>query len=42
MSKLTVGVEEAKTARLCCHCLVIAHFEEALLKKQMPEILIIL
>ena len=42
MSKLKIGVEEAKTARPCCHGLIIAHFEQALDERQMTEILTIL
>ena len=40
--KLKIGVEEAKTARPCCRGLIIAHFEEALVKKQVTEILTVL
>ena len=40
-SKLKIGVEEAKTARLCCRGLIIAYFEQALIEKQMTEILTI-
>ena len=42
MSKLKIGVEKAKTARLCCRGLIIVHFEEALGEQQMTEILTIL
>ena len=38
-SKLKTGVEEAKAARPCCRDLIIAHFEEALVKQQVTEIL---
>ena len=41
-SKLKIGVEEAKTRRLCCRGLIIAHFEQALVEQQMTEILTIL
>ena len=41
-SKLKIGVEEAKTARLSCRDLIIALFEQALVEHQMTEILIIL
>ena len=34
MSKLKIGVEEAKTARLCCCSLIIAHFEQALVEQK--------
>ena len=40
--KLKIGVEEAKTARPCCRGLIIAHFEEALVKQQVTEILTVL
>ena len=39
MSKLKVGVEEAKTTRLCC---LIAPFEQALVEQQTEEIVTIL
>ena len=39
MSKLKVGVEVAKTTRLCC---LIAPFEQALVEQQMDEIFTIL
>ena len=38
-SKLRIGVEETKTARPCCRGLIIAHFERALGKQQITEIL---
>ena len=41
-SKLKIGVEEAKTTRLCCRGLIIAHFEQALVEQQMTEIRAIL
>ena len=41
-SKLKICVEEAKTTRLCCRDLIIAHFDQALDEQQMTEILIIL
>ena len=41
-SKLKIGVEETKTARPCCRGLIIAHFERALGKQQITEILTIL
>ena len=41
-SKLKISVEEAKTARLCCPGLIIAHFEQALVENQMTKILTIL
>ena len=41
-SKLKIGVEEAKTARLCCRGLIIVHFEKALVEEKMTEILTIL
>ena len=37
MSKLKIGVEEAKTVRLCCCGLIIADFERALGEQQMTE-----
>ena len=40
--KLEIGVKETKTARPCCRGLIIAHFECALVKQQMTEILTIL
>ena len=42
VSKVKVGVKEAKTARLCCSRLVIAHFKEALVTEQITEIFNIL
>ena len=42
MSKLKIGVEEAKTVRSCCGGLIIARSEQALVEQQMTEILIIL
>ena len=42
MSKLKIAIEGAKTARLCCCGLVIAHLEQALVEQQMTEILFIL
>ena len=42
MSKLKIGIEEAKTARPCCRGLIIAHFEQALDEQQMTENLTIL
>ena len=33
-NKLKVGVEEAKTARPCCYCLNIVHFEQGLHERQ--------
>ena len=41
-SKLKIGVEEAKTARLSCRGLITAHFEQALVEQQMTEVLTIL
>ena len=41
-SKLKIGVEEAKIARLCCRGLIVVHFEQALVEQQMTEILTIL
>ena len=41
-SKLKIGVEESKTARPCCHGLIIAHCEQALCEQQMTGILTIL
>ena len=41
-SKLKIGVEETKAARPCYRGLIIAHFERALGKQQMTEILTIL
>ena len=41
-SKLKIGIEEAKTARLCCRGLINAQFEKALAEQQMTEILTIL
>ena len=41
-SKLKIGVEEIKTARLCCRGVIIAHFEKALGEQQITEILAIL
>ena len=35
INKLKVGVEEAKTARLCCRGLIIAYFEQALTGQKM-------
>ena len=42
MSKLKIGIEEAKTARLCYCSLIIAHFEQAFVEQQMTELLTIL
>ena len=42
MNTLKIGAEETKTARPCCRGLIIAHFERALGKQQITEILIIL
>ena len=41
-SKLRIGVEETKTARLSCRGLINANSERALGKQQMTEILTIL
>ena len=41
-SKLKIDVEVAKTTRLCCRGLIIAHFEQAVAEQQMTEILTIL
>ena len=41
-SKLKIGVEKAKTGRLCCRGLIIAHFEQAPVEQKMTEILTIL
>ena len=41
-SRLKVGVEEAKTTRLCCRGFIIAYFEQALVEQQMTEISTIL
>ena len=41
-SKLKIGVEEAKTARLCCRGLIIAHFEQAFVEQEITEIFTIL
>ena len=34
-NKLKVGVEKAKTARLCCRGLIIAYFQQALADQKM-------
>ena len=41
-SKLKIGVKEAKTARPCCCDPIIAHFEQALVEKQLTEVFTIL
>ena len=38
-SKLKIGVEQAKTARLCCRGLIIAHFEQALVEQQIKKLI---
>ena len=40
-SKLKIGVEEPKAARLYCCGLIIAHFEQIIVLQQMNEILTI-
>ena len=42
MSKLKVGAEEAKTAKLCSRGPIIADFEQALPEQQIVKILAIL
>ena len=42
MSKLEVGVEKAKIARLHCRGVNTTYFEQALVKQQIVEILTIL
>ena len=42
MSKLKVAVEEARTARLCCRSLAIAHFEQGLVEQLIAKVLTIL
>ena len=42
MSKLKVDPEEAKTTKLRCRGLIVAHFEQALVDQQIDEILNIL
>ena len=39
MNTIKIGVEETKTARPCCRGLIIAHFDRALGKQQITEIL---